>query len=325
MKNTITRRGFGTLAAGALAMPAFAQEAGWPSRPVRIIVPFGAGGSADIAARNVAEALSHSLGQPFVVENRPGAGAVIGTDVAAKSAPDGYTILMMSNTHTANETLIANRPYVLMRDLAAAAAVNVAHHVLAVHPSLGVNSVAELIAKAKANPGVIDYASSGPGTPYHIAGEVFRAMAGIQIQHIPFRSSGEARTALISGTVPMMFDAIPTMQPHVAGGRAKALATTGPQRDPLLPELPTVAEAGLPGYEASIWLGLMVPAQVPRPVVEKLNGAVNEWLARSQTKEAMAKQGAQPMPMSVAQFDAFLRKDVETQRNYVRMARIEVN
>jgi tripartite-type tricarboxylate transporter receptor subunit TctC len=325
MKNTITRRGFGTLAAGALAMPALAQEAGWPNRPVRIIVPFGAGGSADIAARNVAEALSHSLGQPFVVENRPGAGAVIGTDVAAKSAPDGYTILMMSNTHTANETLIANRPYVLMRDLAAAAAVNVAHHVLAVHPSLGVNSVAELIAKAKANPGVIDYASSGPGTPYHIAGEVFRAMAGIQIQHIPFRSSGEARTALISGTVPMMFDAIPTMQPHVAGGRAKALATTGPQRDPLLPELPTVAEAGLPGYEASIWLGLMVPAQVPRPVVEKLNGAVNEWLARSQTKEAMAKQGAQPMPMSVAQFDAFLRKDVETQRNYVRMARIEVN
>jgi tripartite-type tricarboxylate transporter receptor subunit TctC len=325
MKNTITRRGFGTLAAGALAMPALAQEAGWPNRPVRIIVPFGAGGSADIAARNVAEALSHSLGQPFVVENRPGAGAVIGTDVAAKSAPDGYTILMMSNTHTANETLIANRPYVLMRDLAAAAAVNVAHHVLAVHPSLGVSSVAELIAKAKANPGVIDYASSGPGTPYHIAGEVFRAMAGIQIQHIPFRSSGEARTALISGTVPMMFDAIPTMQPHVAGGRAKALATTGPQRDPLLPELPTVAEAGLPGYEASIWLGLMVPAQVPRPVVEKLNGAVNEWLARSQTKEAMAKQGAQPMPMSVAQFDAFLRKDVETQRNYVRMARIEVN
>ncbi|WP_424135850.1 tripartite tricarboxylate transporter substrate binding protein [Roseomonas chloroacetimidivorans] len=325
MKNTITRRGFGTLAAGALAMPALAQEAGWPNRPVRIIVPFGAGGSADIAARNVAEALSHSLGQPFVVENRPGAGAVIGTDVAAKSAPDGYTILMMSNTHTANETLIANRPYVLMRDLAAAAAVNVAHHVLAVHPSLGVNSVAELIAKAKANPGVIDYASSGPGTPYHIAGEVFRAMAGIQIQHIPFRSSGEARTALISGTVPMMFDAIPTMQPHVAGGRAKALATTGPQRDPLLPELPTVAEAGLPGYEASIWLGLMVPAQVPRPVIEKLNGAVNEWLARAQTKEAMAKQGAQPMPMSVAQFDAFLRKDVETQRNYVRMARIEVN
>jgi tripartite-type tricarboxylate transporter receptor subunit TctC len=325
MTNRMTRRSLGALATGLLAAPALAQDAGWPSRPVRIIVPFGAGGSADIAARNVAEALSHSLGQPFVVENRPGAGAVIGTDAVAKATPDGYTILMMSNTHTANETLIRNRPYVLMRDLGAAAAVNVAHHVLAVHPSLGVNSVAELIAKAKAEPGKIDYASSGPGTPYHIAGEVFRAMAGIEIQHIPFRSSGEARTALISGTVPMMFDAIPTMQPHVAGGRAKALAATGPQRDPLLPELPTVAEAGLPGYEASIWLGLMVPAQAPRPMVEKLNGAVNAWLARPETKAAMEKQGAQPMAMSVAEFDSFLRKDVETQGNYVRMAKIEVN
>jgi tripartite-type tricarboxylate transporter receptor subunit TctC len=325
MTSSITRRAFGLLAAGGLAAPAIAQEAAWPSRTVRIIVPFGAGGSADLAARNVAEALTQELGQPFVVENRPGAGATIGTEAAARSAPDGYTLLMMSNTHTANETLLPNRPYVLMRDLAAAAAVNVAHHVLVVHPSLGVNSVAELIAKAKAEPGRIDYASSGPGTPYHIAGEVFRAMAGIEIQHVPFRSSGEARTAVISGTVPMMFDAIPTMQPHIAGGRARALATTGPQRDPLMPELPTVAESGLPGYEASIWLGLMVPAQTPRPVVERLNAATNGWLARAQTKAAMAGQGAQPMPMTVAEFDAFLRKDVETQRDYVRMAQIKVD
>jgi tripartite-type tricarboxylate transporter receptor subunit TctC len=324
MSRSITRRAFGLLAAGGLAAPAIAQEAAWPSRAVRIIVPFGAGGSADLAARNVAEALTQELGHAFVVENRPGAGATIGTDAAARSAPDGYTLLMMSNTHTANETLLPNRPYVLMRDLAAAAAVNVAHHVLAVHPSLGVNSVAELIAKAKAAPGKIDYASSGPGTPYHIAGEVFRAMAGIEIQHVPFRSSGEARTALISGTVPMMFDAIPTMQPHIAGGRARALATTGPQRDPLMPDLPTVAESGLPGYEASIWLGLMVPAQTPRPIVDRLNTVTNAWLSRPQTKDAMANQGAQPMPMSVAEFDAFLRKDVETQRDYVRMARITV-
>ena len=324
MTTGITRRGLTLLAAGGLAMPALAQEAAWPTRPVRIIVPFGAGGSADIAARNVAEALSQSLGQPFVIENRPGAGAVIGTDVVAKAQPDGYTILMMSNTHTANETLIPNRPYVLMRDLAAVAAVNVAHHVLAVHPSLGVNSVAELIAKAKAAPGTIDYASSGPGTPYHIAGEVFRAMTGIEIQHIPFRSSGEARTALISGTVPMMFDAIPTMEPHLQGGRAKGLATTGPQRDPLLPSLPTVAET-VAGYEASIWLGLMAPVAMPKPIVEKLNAAVNAWLARPQTRDAMAKQGAQPMPMALAEFDSFLRKDVETQRDYVRMAKIELN
>jgi tripartite-type tricarboxylate transporter receptor subunit TctC len=324
MLQSITRRGLGILAAGGLAAPAIAQERAWPNRAVRIIVPFGAGGSADIAARNVAEALTQEFGQAFVIENRPGAGASIGTDAAAKSAPDGYTILMMSNTHTANETLLPNRPYVLMRDLAAAAGVNVAHHLLAVHPSLGVNSVAELIAKAKAAPGTIDYASSGPGTPYHIAGEVFRAMAGIEIQHVPFRSSGEARTALISGTVPMMFDAIPTMQPHIAGGRARALATTGLQRDPLLPELPTVAESGVPGFEASIWLGLMVPAQTPRPIIEKLNATTNAWLARAQTKDAMAKQGAVPMPMSAAEFDAFLKRDVETQREYVHMARITV-
>ncbi|KAA2214419.1 tripartite tricarboxylate transporter substrate binding protein [Teichococcus oryzae] len=325
MTSVITRRGLGLLTAAALPLPALAQEGAWPSRAVRIIVPFGAGGSADLAARNLAEAFSRELGQPFVVENRPGAGASIGTEAAAKATPDGYTLLMMSNTHTANETLLPNRPYVLMRDLAAAASVNIAHHVLAVHPSLGVSSVAELVAAAKAAPGSINYASSGPGTPYHIAGEVFRAMAGIEIQHVPFRSSGEARTALISGTVPMMFDAIPTMQPHVAGGRARALATTGPRRDPLMPDLPTVAEAGLAGYEASIWLGLMVPARTPAAVVEKLNGTANAWLGRAETRDSMAKQGAQPMPMSPAAFDAFLRQDIETQRRYVQMARIEVN
>ena len=188
-----------------------------------------------------------------------------------------------------------------------------------------VTTVSELVAAAKAKPGGLNYASTGNGTALHIAGEVFRAMAGIEIQHVPFRSSGEARTAVISGTVPMMFDAIPTMEPHIAGGRARALATTGPERDPLLLELPTVAEAALPGYEASIWLGLMVPVATPRPIVERLNTAVNAGLARPGTRDAMLKQGAQPMPMSLAGFDAFLREDIDKQRSYVRMARIEVN
>ncbi|MFT8242976.1 tripartite tricarboxylate transporter substrate binding protein [Roseomonas sp. BN140053] len=322
-----TRRSALLATAGALAIPALAraQAVPWPTRPVRIIVPFGAGGSADLAARVVGEALGQSLGQPFVVENRPGGGAVIGTDAAAKAPPDGYTLLMMSNTHTANETLIRNRPYELMRDLSAAAAINVAHHVMAVHPSVPATTVAEYIALVKSRPGAMDYASSGPGTPYHIAGEVFRAMAGIEIQHVPFRSSGEARTAVISNTVPMMFDAIPTMQPHIAAGRVRALATTGPQRDALLPDLPTVAEAALPGYEASIWLGLMVPAGTPRPIVERLHGAVNTWLGQPATRATMAQQGAAPMPMGVGEFDAFLRRDVATQRDYIRMARIEVN
>ncbi|MBK1658803.1 tripartite tricarboxylate transporter substrate binding protein [Paracraurococcus ruber] len=312
------------LATAALPRRGLAQGgAAWPSRPVRIVVPFGLGGSADVAARFLAEPLSQALGQPVVVENRPGAGAVIGTDVVAKSVPDGHTLLLMSNTHTANETLIPNRPYVLLRDLAPVAAINIAYHVLAVHPSLGVRSVAELVAKAKAEPGRIDYASSGPGTPYHIAGEVFRAMAGIEVNHIPFRGSNEARTALIAGQVPMMFDAIPTMREQIVGGRVLGLATTGTARSPLLPELPTVAET-LPGYEASIWLGLMAPAGTPAPVVERLHAEVGRVLSEGAARETMARGGAQPMVMGVAEFDAFLRRDIERQREWIRMARVQL-
>jgi tripartite-type tricarboxylate transporter receptor subunit TctC len=309
-------------ATALLATPAIARAQGaWPSRPVRIIVPFGLGGSADVAARFLGEPLAQALGQPFVIENRPGAGAVIGTEAVAKSPADGHTLLLMSNTHTANETLIPNRPYQLMRDLAPVAAINVAHHVLAIHPSVPAQNLAELIAVLKANPGKYDYASSGPGTPYHVAGEVFLAMAGAQAQHVPFRGSNEARTALISGQVPIMFDAIPTMREQVAGGRVRAIATTGPQRSPLMPEVPAVAEA-LPGYEASIWLGLMAPTGTPRPVVERLNAEVNRILALDATKQAQARAGAQPMPMTIEAFDAFLRQDIARQAEWIRMARM---
>jgi tripartite-type tricarboxylate transporter receptor subunit TctC len=312
------------LATGALVpLPfrAVAQET-WPTRAVRIVVPFPPGGATDVIARLIAGPLSQSLGQPVVVENRPGGGAVIGTEAVAKSPPDGHTLLMMSNTHTANETLLPQRPYALMRDLAPVAAVNIAFHVLAVHPSLGVRSLPELIAAARAAPGRIDYASSGPGTPYHIAGEVFRAMAGVDINHVPFRGSNEARTALIGGQVPVMFDAIPTMREQIAAGRVLGVATTGAERSPLLPELPTVAET-LPGYEASIWLGLMAPAGAPAAVAERLNAEVNRILGAAATRETMARAGAQPMPMSIADFDAFLRRDIERQREWIRMARIE--
>ena len=320
------RRELVTIAA-ALALPGIARAqtgagAAWPSPPLRIVVPFGLGGSADVAARLLEEPLSAALGQPVVVENRPGGGATIGTDAVARSAPDGHTLLMMSNTHTANETLLPQRPYVLLRDLAPVAGVNVAHHVLALHPSLGLRTVPALIAWAKANPGKLDYASSGPGTPYHIAGEVFRAMAGIEINHVPFRGSNEARTALISGHVPMMFDAIPTMREQILAGRVVGLATTGPERSPLMPDLPTVAET-LPGYEANIWLGIMAPAGTPAGVVERLNVEINRLLALPATREAMARGGAQPMPMTVAEFDAFLRRDIERQREWIRMARIQ--
>jgi tripartite-type tricarboxylate transporter receptor subunit TctC len=310
------------LLAASLALPAVAQAQGnWPQRNVRIVVPFGLGGSADVAARFLAEPLQQAFGQPFVVENRPGAGGTIGADAVAKSAPDGHTLLLMSNTHTANETLLPSRPYRLMTDLAPVAALNIAHHVLAVHPSLPAQTLQELIALLKANPGKYDYASSGPGTPYHVAGEVFLAMAGAQATHVPFRGSNEARTALISGQVPIMFDAIPTMRPQITEGRVRGLATTGPQRSPLLPELPAVAEA-LPGYEASIWLGLMAPAATPLPIRERLNAELNRILALPATKESQERMGAQPMPMSIAEFDAFLRSDITRQAEYIRLARM---
>jgi tripartite-type tricarboxylate transporter receptor subunit TctC len=313
------------LGLAALAtMPGHAGAQAWPSRPIRIVVPFGLGGSADVAARFLAEPLSQALGQPVVVENRPGAGAVIGTDVVAKYAPDGHTLLLMSNTHTANETLLPNRPYVLLRDLAPVAAVNIAHHVLAVHPSVPAQTLQELIAHAKANPGRLDFASSGPGTPYHIAGEVFCAMAGIEMNHIPFRGSNEARTALIAGQVPVMFDAIPTMREQIASGRVRGLATTAPQRSPLLPELPAVAEA-VPGYEASIWLGLMAPAGTPAPVIARLHAEIGRILELPATREAQARAGAEPMVMPIEAFADFLRRDIERQREWIRMAKIQVS
>ncbi|WP_043363111.1 tripartite tricarboxylate transporter substrate binding protein [Belnapia sp. F-4-1] len=304
-----------------LALPRMGAAQAWPSRPVRIVVPFGLGGSADIAARFLAEPLSAALGQPVVVENRPGAGAVIGTDVVAKSAPDGHTLLLMSNTHTANETLLPNRPYALMRDLAPVAAINIAYHVLAVHGALAVRTVPELIARAKVMPGKLDYASSGPGTPYHIASEVFAAMAGIRLNHIPFRGSNEARTALLAGQVPLMFDAIPTMREQIVNGRVTGLGTTGPARSPLLADLPAVAET-VPGFEASIWLGLMAPAGLPPPIAARLNQEVGKVLASPAGRDVMAKGGAEPMPMTIADFDAFLRRDIERQREWIRMAKI---
>jgi len=318
------RRAFlaATGAAVVESRPAAAQT--WPARPIRILVPFGLGGSADVAARFLAEPLSAALGVPVIVENRPGGGAVIGTDMAAKAAPDGHTLLMMSNTHTANETLIPNRPYVLLRDLAPVAAVNVAYHVLAVHPALPAATLPELIAHARANPGRVDYASSGPGTPYHIAGEVFCAMAGIRMNHVPFRGSNEARTALIGGQVPVMFDAIPTMREQITGGRVRGLATTGPERSVLLPDLPSVTEV-VPGYEASIWLGLMAPAGLPAPIAARLNAEVNRILGLPSTRDAQARAGAQPMPMPLEAFGAFIARDVERQREWIRMARIEAN
>jgi tripartite-type tricarboxylate transporter receptor subunit TctC len=282
----------------------------YPSRPVRIVVPFGAGGPADVTARLIGNVLQEKFGQPFVVENRTGAGGVIGTLEAAKSAPDGYTLLMMSNTQTANESLVPQRKYELMRDLAPIAPVNYSDLVIVVHPSVQANTLREFIALAKAQPGKLNYASSGQGTPYHMAGELFKTMAGIDVVHVPYRNSGEARSGVIGGQVQMMIDAVPAMAPNIAEHQVRALATTGNARSGVLPEVPTVIEAGVPGYEATIWLGLMAPAGTPRPIIDKLNAAVNEAISRSDITKLWQGQGAVPMAMTPEAFDKFLRGDI---------------
>ncbi|OFZ89055.1 MAG: MFS transporter [Betaproteobacteria bacterium RBG_16_66_20] len=282
----------------------------YPVRPVKIIVPYGAGGPADIYARFIGAKLSETMGQPFVVEDRPGGGAVVGTDAVAKSAPDGYTLLMMSNTHTVNETLIPKKPYDLMRDLAPITGVNYSDLLMVVHPGVQSNNLRELIAQAKAHPGKLNYASSGPGTPYHMAGELFKLMAGVDIVHVPYKGSDGARTGILGGQVHMMLDAITTMASNVRAGKVKAMGTTGKTRSTVLPDVPTLAEAGVPGYESGIWLGLMAPAATPRPILERLNAEVNKVINAPEVKAAWGKQGAMPMGMSIAQFDKFLRDEI---------------
>jgi len=282
----------------------------YPARAVRIVVPYGVGGPADIYARYIGAKLQDTMGQPFVVEDRPGAGSIVGTDYVAKSAPDGYTLLMMSNTHTVNETLIPKKPFDLMRDFAPITGVNYSDLLMVIHPSVPAANLKEFIALAKSKPGALNYASSGNGTPYHMAGELFKAMAGVDIVHIPHKGSDGARTSILSGQVQMMFDAVPTMAANARAGKVKALATSGTARSPVTPDVPTVAEAGVPGYASGIWLGMMAPAGTPRPILERLNAEVNKIINSAEVKEAWAKQGAFPMGMSIDQFDRFLREEI---------------
>jgi tripartite-type tricarboxylate transporter receptor subunit TctC len=315
------------LGAALLALAATTQVSAqdYPARQVRLIVPFGAGGPADVYARVLAQHLSEQLKQTFVVENRPGAGSIIGTDAVAKSAPDGYTLLVMSNTHTTNESLVANKPFQLMRDFLPVAPINYSDLIMVVHPSVAAKDLKEFIALAKGKPGGLNYASSGAGTPYHMAGELFKSMSGTDIVHVPHKASGEARSAVLGGHVQMMFDAITTMTSNVTAGQVRALATTGVKRSELTPNIPTVAEAGVPGYEATIWLGVMAPAGTPKPVVDKLNAEIAKVIARPDVKEAWAKQGAVPMTMTPTEFAAYLKADIEKWAKVVASAGIKAN
>ena len=311
------------LVAAAFSAAAWSQS--YPAKTVKIVVPYGAGGSADVYGRYIAAKLQDSLGQSFIVENRPGAGSIVGTDYVAKSDPDGYTLLVMSNTHTVNETLIRKKPFELMRDFAPITALSYSDLLMVVHTSVPAKNLKEFIALAKSKPGALNYASSGNGTPYHMAAELFKSMAGVDIVHIPHKGSDQARASVIGGQVQMMFDAVPTMAGNAKAGRVKALATSGTKRSSVTPDVPTLAEAGVPGYASGIWLGLMAPAKTPRPVLEKLNAEVNKLLSSAELRETWGKQGTATMGMSIAEFDKFLRDEIVKWAKVVKLSGAKVD
>jgi len=313
----------GVLGLALVASVARAQD--YPNHPVRLIVPFAAGGPADVYARFIATRLQESLGQTFIVDNRPGAGSVIGTDAVAKSAPDGYTLLLMSNAHTVNESLIPNKPFQLMRDFAPIAPINSSDLVLVARTGLPVASVADVIKLAKAQPAALSYASSGPGTPYHMAGELFKAMAGVSILHIPYKGSSGARTDVLGGQVDLMFDAVTTMSEQVRAGKVKALATTGLTRSAVLPDVPTVAESGVPAYEATIWLGLMAPKATPPAIVKRLNAEVARIVGTPEVAKAWKAQGATPMLMGVDEFTRYMNDDIAKWAHIVKVSGAKVD
>jgi tripartite-type tricarboxylate transporter receptor subunit TctC len=313
-----------------LAMTCFgpvprASAEDYPTRTVRLIVPYSPGGPTDVFSRLLADGLGRALKQAFVIENRPGAGTIVGTDVAAKAAPDGYTLLLMSSTHTVNESLVHNKSYQLMRDFVAVAPVISSDLVMVVPPSLPVSNLKEFIALAKSKPGALNFASSGQGSNYHMAGELLKAMTGIDLVHVPYRGSGGARTDILAGQVQMMFDSVPTMAPLVLGGQVKALATTGKERSPILPNVPTMEEAGVPGYEATLWVGVMAPAGTSKPIVDLLNTEITKILTSPDVKDVLAKQGAVGMSMTPAEFDSFIRAQTAKWEKIVTSAKLRLD
>jgi tripartite-type tricarboxylate transporter receptor subunit TctC len=273
---------------------------------VRIIVPFGAGGPTDVYTRAIAEELRKALHQTFVMENKPGAGTTIGTDYVAKAAPDGYTLLMVSGTQTVNETLYTKKPYHLMHDLVPIAPLIDSDLVLVVHPSVPAKSVKELLALARAKPGTLNFGSSGPGSNYHMAAELLKHLTGINIVHVPYKGSTGMRTDILSGQIQMLFDSVPTMAPLIKAGKVRALGTSGVTRSPILPDVPTIAEAGVPGFQATLWVGFMAPAGTPQPIVDKLNAEITKIVSRPDIKAAWQKQGAEPVALTQPQFKAFM-------------------
>ena len=310
MPHAYSRRLAILLVPAVAAMISTTRADDYPSRPVKVIVPFGAGGPTDVYTRDIAEELRKSLHRAFFMENRPGAGTTIGTDLVAKADPDGYTLLMVSGTQTVNETLYPDKPYQLMRDLVPIAPLMESDLVLVEHPSVPANSLAELIALAKAKPGTLNYGSSGPGSNYHMAGELLKNLAGIDIVHVPYKGSTGMRSDILSGQIQLLFDSVPTMAPLIKAGMVRALGSSGKVRSPILPDVPTIAEAGVPAFQATLWGGFMAPKDTPAPVVDLLNRTITTILQRPDIKDAWEKQGATPLVMTQPEYKAFMAAEI---------------
>jgi len=309
------RTAFGSVLAAAIGCAIGADAAAaeaWPVKPVRVIVAFSPGGYVDFCARLVAGPLSTALGQQVVVENRAGAGGIVGTELAARAAPDGHTLTVGSaGTHAINQSLYPRLPYNVVRDFQAVARLSDAPNILAVHPSLPVRSVHDLIALARARPGQIAYASAGVGTSTHIAAVLFEHLARIRLVHVPYKGGGPAIVDVLAGQVPVTFATAASVSPHTKTGKLRGLAVTGSQRSALLPDLPTIAESGLPGYEMINWLGLFAPAGTPRAVVERLSAEVSRIVRLPEVRERLNAQGAEPAPLATEEFAAFVKSEVE--------------
>ena len=316
------RLAFALAAAIGFAAPAFAQE--YPSRPIRVIVPFPAGQASDVIARTVGERLSKAIGQPVVVENRPGAGGNIGSDAGAKAAPDGYTLTMATAALPISKNVYKKLPFDPEKDFAPITLMTVTPLVLITRPDMPVSNVPELVALARKSPGKIMFASSGPGTSHQLSGELFKTLAGIDILHVPYKGSAPAHVDLMGGTVDIMFDNIVPVTPHVRSGKLKALAVTTPQRAESLPNVPTMAESGFPNFEAVAWFGLLAPAGTPAPIVERLNREVTGILKSPEVRDRLAGMGATVVAGTPQEFGRWMSTEVAKWAPIVKRAQIEL-
>lgn len=315
------------IASACLAMMAgtAAAQAAFPERPVRFVVPYPPGGFTDLLARTLAPRMSDTLGQPVIIENRGGGGSTIGTDNVAKSDPDGYSILLVAPDFAINESLFSKLPYSAPQDFRAVSRAAFSPMAVVVHPSLAVNTIEELVTLAQAKPGTLNYGSGGNGTGAHLATELFKTRANINMQHIPFKGNGPAVNALLSGEVPIMFLQIAVAAPHIQAGKLKALAVPGAERSEVLPEVPTLAESVVPGFDVRPWFGVVAPKATPDAIIQQLNQAVTAALNDEPVAQALAARGAQVAPTTPAEFDAFIAAEIPLWRAVVETSGAKID